>query len=574
LPESKLHAFARGAALQRPRPHAPAYAFFSGIVARPLPGASSRRLPMTPSSARLLADRRHLNAFILGCVAVTAGVLLHLPMFWMGRHNGFRLADMPMDAEMTAGMALIVAGILVAAYGLLPRRPASGAHAAHAVAVSAPEDAPLGPAHWRLMAVLTIALVIDVMKPASLGFVVPGMLDEYGVSAATVAWLPFAALCGTVAGSVIWGALADLYGRRASILLSAVMFVGTSICGAMPSLWWNVGMCFLMGAAAGGMLPVTYALLAETMPSRQRGWALVLVGGLGAAGGYLAASALSAWLIPIFGWRILWFLNLPTGLLLIFLNVYVPESPKFLLAMGRVAEAHRVLRAFGCVVRDQGVALRDEARTLVPLGAAGLRGYLGTTLALSIAALAWGLINFGLLLWMPAHLVARGYSMALSSELLAASALIALPTVFVAAFLYSRWSSKGALLASIVLTGVGLLGVIHVELAPPASVNPVWSIAVLVVGVNGIIAMLLPYAAESYPLKQRGRATGWVAACTKTGGLLAQFLSLLGLVPALLTSALLILAPVLLALALVWRFCAETRGRDLRDLEARTVPAD
>ena len=51
-------------------------------------------------------------------------------------------------------------------------------------------------------------------------------------------------------------------------------------------------MCFLMGAAAGGMLPVTYALLAGTMPSKQRGWALVLVGGLGAVGGYLAASAL------------------------------------------------------------------------------------------------------------------------------------------------------------------------------------------------------------------------------------------------------------------------------------------
>src|SRR3982750_1407622 len=111
-------------------------------------------------------------------------------------------------------------------------------------------------------------------------------------------------------------------------------------------------MCFLMGAAAGGMLPVTYALLAETMPSRQRGWALVLVGGLGAVGGYLAASALSAWLQPMFGWRILWFLNLPTGLLLIGLNVLIPESPKFLVSAERFAEAHDVLRGFGCEVRE------------------------------------------------------------------------------------------------------------------------------------------------------------------------------------------------------------------------------
>jgi len=522
------------------------------------------------SAIRVLADRRHLWAFIAGCVAVTAGVVLHLPMYWMGREMGFRLADMPMDDAMLWGMALIVAGLGVAGYGLLPRKLGAG----HApvdpdVVVSAPEDAPLVGAHWRLMLVLTVALVIDVMKPASLGFVVPGMRSEYAVSAATVAWLPFAALCGTVVGSVLWGWLADLYGRRASILLSAVMFVGTSICGAMPSLWWNVAMCFLMGAAAGGMLPVTYALLAETMPSKQRGWALVLVGGLGAAGGYLAASALSAWLVPILSWRILWFLNLPTGLLLIFLNVFIPESPRFLLALGRVKEAHVVLRRFGCVVRESVGSPAPprshggEPRLALP------PAYLAQTIALSVVALVWGLINFGLLLWMPAHLVAKGYSMGVSSGLLAASALIAVPTVFAAAWLYSRWSSKGALIGAIALCGAGLLGLIHLELSSPADASPVFVIALLIVGINAIIAMILPYAAESYPLQVRGRATGWVAACTKAGGLAAQLLSLLGLVPGLAWAAVLALVPALLALLLVVRYGVETRGRDLRDLEAQ-----
>ena len=269
------------------------------------------------------------------------------------------------------------------------------------------------------MAVLTVALVIDVMKPASLGFVVPGMQQRIRASRRRrVAWLPFAALCGTVVGSVLWGWLADLYGRRASILLSAVMFVGTSICGAMPSFWWNVGMCFLMGAAAGGMLPVTYALLAETMPSKQRGWALVLVGGLGAAGGYLAASALSAWLVPVFSWRILWFLNLPTGLALIFLNAFIPESPKFLLALGRVREAHAVLRRFGCVMREGAAALPAARRRRAhgPCRRCRLRRADGGA---QRRAVGWGLVNFGLLLWMPAHLVAKGYSMGVSSGLLA-----------------------------------------------------------------------------------------------------------------------------------------------------------
>jgi putative MFS transporter len=527
------------------------------------------------STIPILSDRRHLWAFSIGCVAVTIGVLLHLPMFWMGRFNGFQLSGMEMDAEMWWGMVLICAGIVIAAYGLLPRARAGIAE--QRLRISAPEDAPLTRAHYRLMVVLTIALVIDVMKPASLGFVVPGMRSEYGLDKAAVAWLPFAALCGTVAGSVIWGALADLFGRRATILLSAVMFVGTAICGAMPDFWWNVGMCFLMGAAAGGMLPVTYALLAETMPSRHRGWVLVLVGGLGSVGGYLAASGFSAWLEPLLSWRILWFLNLPTGLVLIFLNTLIPESPKFLASIGREREAHETLREFGCEVIDDDTAaadlpgdsdLLDEADPVVVRSP----GLAGTTLALSVAAIAWGLINFGLLLWMPAHLVAKGYSMALSSELLAASALIALPTVFVAALLYGRWSSKGSLIGSIALTALGLAGVIRLEMLPGAEASPVWPVALLLVGSNALIAMLLPYAAESYPLRVRGRATGWVAACTKGGGLFAQLLGLLGLVPALLFGAWMVLVPVLLALALVAWHCVETRGRDLRVID-EPVPA-
>lgn len=156
---------------------------------------------------------------------------------------------------------------------------------------------------------------------------------------------------------------------------------------------------------------------------------------------------------------------------------------------------------------------------------------------------------------------------------MAASALIAIPTVFVAALLYSRRSSKGALLAAIAVTAAGLLGLIQLELATPGRISPVWAIALLIIGINGIIAMLLPYAAEIYPLGIRGRATGWIAACTKGGGLVAQLLNLLGLVPVLFVAALLILIPVALSLLLVWHFCIETRGRDLRDLERRPVPA-
>lgn len=510
-----------------------------------------------------LSDRQAVWAFILGCIAVTIGVVAHLPMFAMARSMHYRLAGMPMDGMMLGGMALIVLGTMIAAYGLLPRDMAAQRAAAADIVVAAPEDAPLGLAHWGLMAVLVVALVIDVMKPASLGFTVPGMISEYGVPKRTVSLVPFFALAGTVTGSVLWGWIADVYGRKASILLSAVMFVGTSICGAMPSLAWNIAMCFMMGAAAGGMLPVTYALLAEMMPNRHRGWSLVLVGGLGAVGGYFAASGMSAVLQPIFGWRILWLANLPTGLTLVLLGALIPESTKFLLARGRVAEAEVVMRRFGATARRAPAPA--EPRTGGSHALTGARLY-GKLAALSICALSWGLINFGLLLWLPADLVAKGYSVGVSSRLLAESALIAFPTVFIAALLYSRWSTKWALATMIALTLAGLVLVLRLELAGTGS--PVLPVALLIIGTNGIIAIVLPYTAESFPMRVRGRATGWVAACTKAGGLLAQGLTISGVALSMGTASLAVMVPTVLSLVLVAWFGRETRGRDLRDLDA------
>ncbi len=515
-------------------------------------------------STSTLSDRRGLWAFALGVILVTGGVLMHAPMFLMGRHNHFVLAGMPIGWDMVFGMVAIVAGCAIAAYGLLPRDIARQLSASQEIVVTPPEDAPLGPAHWGLMSVLVIALIIDIMKPATLGFTLPGMMTEYHVTKATVSSFPFSALAGTVIGSVIWGTLADIYGRKATILLSAVMFVGTSICGAMPSLAWNVGMCFMMGVAAGGMLPVTYALLAEMMPSKHRGWALVLVGGLGAVGGYFAASTFSAVLQPFFGWRILWVLNLPTGLSLVVLGAFMPESAKFLLARGRNEEARKVMERFGSRARHTRVA-EQVALERGPSVALTGSAFFGKLFALSLGATCFSLVNFGLLLWLPADLIAKGYSVGVSSKLLAESALIAFPTVFIVAYLYSGWSTKWSVVGSLAVTVAGLAGVLWLEVAGAGS--PVLPVSLLIIGTNALIAMLLPYTAESFPLRIRGRTTGTVAACTKAGGMVAQLLAILALVPPLWLVALIIMVPTAAAVVLVAWFGKETRGRDLRELD-------
>lgn len=506
--------------------------------------------------ATLKQGRKPL-AFWAGCFAVMIGVLLHIPMFLMGKDMGYRLAGMPMDTGMLVGMGLIVAGIGVAAYGLLP--PAHILQKAAGVRMSPADDMRLTKAHWGLMVLLVVALIVDVMKPASLGLVTPGMRAEYGVSKAFVAWLPFTALTGTFVGSLVWGVLADVYGRRSSILLSSVIFVGTAICGAMPSFWWNVFMCFLMGAGAGGLLPVVYALLAEIMPARQRGWALVVVGGLGAAGGYLAATGLSALLQPTFGWRIMWLLNLPTGMLLILLSPLLPESAKFLMQTGRMDEARRILQAFGS--RLEPVDARAEGAA--PDLKAGRKGA-----ALTLTGLTWSFINFGILLWLPAELVAKGYNIGLASKLLAYSAVIAFPAVALVAFLYSRWSTKGSLAVSMAVSALGLIGLVLVDRPiGTAPIDPLIPISLLILGSNGMLAVLLPYAAELFPARVRGRATGVVAGSTKFGGLIAQGLSLMALVPLLGHAAWAVIALLALCIGLILVYGEETRGRDLRTLD-------
>jgi MFS transporter, putative metabolite:H+ symporter len=520
----------------------------------------------------LFATWQKMLAFWIGSAMVATGVVLHMPMFWMGRFNHFRLAGMPMSNGMYVGMGCIIFGVAAAAYGLLP--PARKQEISY-MSITPPEDAPLTKAHWIQIGLLGVALVIDVMKAASLGFVVPGMRVEYGLVFSAVALLPFVALIGTTVGSFIWGALADIYGRRAAILLAAVLFVGTSICGAMPSFTWNMIMCFIMGLAAGGMLPVANALLAEILPTKHRGWCLVLLGGIGTVGGYFATSELSALLQPHFGWRIMWFLGFPTGIILVALSSLLPESARFLIEMGRFEEAKAILARYGSVISATPMdtaterVLYEETVLQDSTTRSSLRPLLGLGIALTLAALAWGFVNFGVLLWLPGSLIAAGRSVGLASKLIARSTLIAVPTIGITTYLYTVWSTKRVLVLAIGVTTIGLFATLFGNNHAFSWIsNPLVSVSLLVVGTSAVISILLPYTSESFPIRLRGRATGWVAGCSKIGGVLAQGLAVLTLVPAFALAAGVIAIPTIGSLLLVAIFGHETRGRDLRELEA------
>jgi putative MFS transporter len=277
-------------------------------------------------------------AFWFGVVAVTLGVIWDIPMYLMGRNTGYRLVGMPTDAPMMVGMALIVVGLIASLYGLYPRSAEVTARAVSRIRVSALDDVRLSLTHVSLLLAMALAVIIDVMKPTALAFVIPGITLEYGLKSPLnpggtipAAWLALSGITGTVLGSFLWGWLGDRIGRRASILYAGIGFIATSICGAMPDFSWNLVMCFIMGICVGGMLPICYALLAEAIPARHRGWLI--------------------------------------------LNRWIPESPRFLLATGREDRLSRRSAARPCdrsiVSKSNSISSGRAAARAMPMNAGG-----------------------------------------------------------------------------------------------------------------------------------------------------------------------------------------------------------
>jgi putative MFS transporter len=471
--------------------------------------------------------------FVAGVTSVTAGVLLQVPDVLMVIRAHRVPGDTDMSAQMAmgspsmiVGMLLELAGLVAAVAGLFrdaPRREPAGGYAPEAI-----EHGELRPAHAVTCLVLTIALVVDIMKPLTLGFVLPGMREEYGISQAVASTLPLVALTGTAIGSVVWGLLGDRYGRRTALLLATLLFLATSACGAMPTFGSNLVMCFLMGSSAGGLLPLVFTLVAEFTPRRHRSWVAVSLGGVGGLGGYLAASGAAFYLEPAYTWRALWLIGLPTAMLLLALSPLIPESPLYLLRIGRRPEAEAVLRKYGSHLRDAGeVTPVGAAAEHRPGALALLRRYPTATAVIGVVGIVWGLVNFGFLVMLPSQLHNRGMAAGTASGVLAKSALYSAPALVIVVLLYMYWQGRRSLALFIAATAVGLGGIALWSTHGTNGALLVFSVGMLVLALSGINAMLLPYSAEIYPTALRATGSGLAAAATKIGGVLGPSAMLL-----------------------------------------------
>lgn len=508
-------------------------------------------------------------ALVAGTAIVVVGVVIDIVDFLQMRAMGMTM-DGPagMDGTMWTGMLLLVAGLGAAAWGMsMPSMLTARLETSKSWRVRSLDSGPLTGRHLALAGILIVAVVIDVMKPATLAFVAPGAAAEYHLPPRFVAlWWPLCALTGTVVGSLIWGRLADRCGRKPSLYLATLFFAGTAMCGTMPSFSWNLVVCFLMGASAGGLLPLVFTLMAEMLPTVHRGWLSVLVGGAGTVGGYLAASGAAYLLEPAFGWRILWLIGLPTGIVLILLIRFIPESPRHLVLHGRTAEAEAVLERYQARLEEatEGAAgtagrLRDLTR---PPHSRRLVG-------LSLYGLGWGLVNFGFVTWLPTILRGIGMSGAQANLLLSRSALLAVPGVALMVWCYARWRTNlvlgiGALGIAVALFAIGLLPP-HAGIAGGVLVGALGLLLAMLGGSNATLAV---YSAEVFPTSLRATGAGFVAGSSKFGGVLGPPIvaAIVSLSPGLLGPAWALAAPLALAGLVLWSNAPHTGGLVLEEI--------
>ena len=250
--------------------------------------------------------------------------------------------------------------------------------------------------------------------------------------------------------------------------------------------------------------------------------------------GLMATGQIGAWLVPAYGWRAIFILGGIPGLLITILVGRLPESPRWLIAKGRLREAEAIIEQMEASTARRILAAVNSAASLAPLSGQeqGWRElfskfYRGRTLVVwMLWATAYFVAN-GLNNWMPA-LYNTVYHLSLRQSLRAASMtnVAQVVALLVCAFSIDRLGRRNWTIAAFVLGGtmLALLG-----LTGARNVSSVMTLGTLGYGfIGSIAAVLYLYTPEIYPTRMRaigtGLATSWLRIASAAAPALVGFL--------------------------------------------------
>jgi len=197
----------------------------------------------------------------------------------------------------------------------------------------------------RIIAAAVLGDMLEFFDYFLIGYVVAFIAGPWKLTFGQSAVILLSSGFGAMFGAVFYGWLADQIGRRKVFLMTVINFsVATGILAFTPDNAWLflAVFRFLIGFGVGGLYCVDLPLVQEFVPASKRG----MVGGLVTASvpvGVLLGAALGAFATPYVGWRGLFAIGVLPGFLTLLIRVWVPESPRWLIQMGRVEDARKSL---------------------------------------------------------------------------------------------------------------------------------------------------------------------------------------------------------------------------------------
>lgn len=242
---------------------------------------------------------------------------------------------------------------------------------------------PWGRFHTLVIAALGVTWILDGLE-VTLAASLTGALKNSPTLQFTNTEIGLAAsayLAGAVLGALFFGWLTDRLGRKKLFFITLFVYL---IATAATAFSWNIwSFClfrFLTGAGIGGEYTAINSTIQELIPARVRGWSDLVINGsfwigavVGAAGSLVLLNPEN--FAPDTGWRVAFFIGAALGLVILFMRLWIPESPRWLMTHGRANEAEAIVarieqefRAQGHVLTQSGFPkVRLRARTHTPL---------------------------------------------------------------------------------------------------------------------------------------------------------------------------------------------------------------
>lgn len=385
------------------------------------------------------------------------------------------------------------------------------------------DNAKFTPFHWNVLLWCTLIIIFDGYDLVIYGVVLPILMEQWQLTPMVAGVLGSTALFGMMIGAMTFGTLSDKWGRKRIIILCVILFSGFTVLNGFAQNAWQFGILrFIAGLGIGGVMPNVVALMTEYSPKKIRS-TLVAVMFSGYAIGGMMSAGLGIWIVPSFGWQMMFYLAVVPLLMLPLFIKFLPDSVGFLLREKRDDEAREILRA---IDPNQQIAESDTFSqpsakvSSAPLKELFQQGRVRSTMMFWTAFFMCLLMVYALGSWLPQLMSMAGYALSSSLMFLMVLNIGAMAGAIGGGWLADRFHPRSVLVVFFLLAAVSL-SLLGFE-------NPMWVLysLVAVAGATTIGSQILLYAyvAQFYPINIRSTGLGWASGIGRNGAIVGPLL--------------------------------------------------